>query len=423
MSAVPLSLRLYALATSLAEPAAPALLRGRVRRGKEDEARMGERLGRAARPRPEGPLVWIHGASVGESLSHLPLVERFRRERPEVALLVTSGTRTSAELLARRLPDGVIHQYAPVDAPVAARRFIAHWKPSLAVFVESELWPNLLFAAAEQDTRLALLSARLSQSSMRSWDRLPGAAGAMLVLFDLILAQDEATAAWARRHGGEVAGGLDLKRAAERLPVDAAALTDLRKAIGGRKVVVAASTHPGEEALIAEAVRGLEPAPLLIVIPRHPERGPEVAELLAADGWRVARRAPGQNIARTTAAYVADTLGELGLFYTLADVVILGGSLLPGLAGHNPLEPARFSRAVISGPHFANFAEVYAELVLANAAVVADGPRALHEAAASLLGAPPLARAMGGRALAVAEQGREDFERAWALLQPLVPAR
>jgi 3-deoxy-D-manno-octulosonic-acid transferase len=316
----------------------------------------------------------------------------------------------------------VIHQYAPVDAPAAARRFAAHWRPDLAVFVESELWPNLLFAAAEQGARLALVSARLSQASMRSWDRLPGAAEAMLGLFDLILAQDEATAAWAGRHGGKVAGGLDLKRAAEPLPVDAPALARLKQRIGRRRVVVAASTHPGEEALVAEAVRTLAPAPLLVIVPRHPERGGEIAEGLAAAGWTVARRSEDQRPTATVQAYVADTLGELGLFYALADVVVMGGAFLPGLAGHNPLEPARFGRAVISGPHVANFAEVYAELVAANAARIADGVPALAKALASLVEAPPLARAMGERALAVAEQGREDFERAWTQLAPLVPA-
>ena len=207
------------------------------------------------------------------------------------------------------------------------------------------------------------------------------------------------------------------------MPADEAALAALRKAIGRRKVVVAASTHTGEEALIAEAVRGLEPAALLVVVPRHPERGAEVAQLLNDAGWTVARRSQGEAPAKATTAYVADTLGELGLLYALADVVVLGGSFIDGLAGHNPLEPARFGKPVIAGPHTANFAEVYAELLLANAAITADGAQALRAAIGSLLQAPPLARAMGERALAVAEQGREDFDRAWALLQPLVPPR
>jgi 3-deoxy-D-manno-octulosonic-acid transferase len=257
---------------------------------------------------------------------------------------------------------------------------------------------------------------------MRAWDRLPGAAEAMLALFELILPQDEATSAWVARHNGKVAGGLDLKRAAGPLPVDQTALAELRAAVGERQAVVAASTHPGEETLIAQAVRGIEPAPLLVVAPRHPERGGEVAELLREAGWTTARRSTGEPVTAMTQAYVADTLGELGLFYSLADVVVLGGSFAEGLAGHNPLEPARFAKPVISGTHIANFAEAYAELVEANGARLIDSGPALREAVKSLLDVPPLAHAMGERALAVAEQGRESFDRAWELLQPLAPA-
>lgn len=420
MSGTPLSLRLYALATSLAEPFAPGLLSGRVRRGKEDPDRLNERLGRPALVRPDGPLVWIHGASVGESLSHLPLVERFRRERPDVTVLVTSGTRTSAELLARRLPTGVIHQYAPIDAPGAARRFAAHWRPDLAIFVESELWPNLLFAAKAQGARLALLGARLSDASMKSWDRLPGAAGAMLGLFDLIAPQDARTAEWIERHGVKVAGRLDLKRAAGRLPVDEAALAELRAGVGGRQVVVAASTHEGEGRLITKAVRALTPRPLLIVVPRHPERGAEIADRLHARCWTHARRALGEPLTADVEAYVADTLGELGVFYALADVVVMGGAFVEGMSGHNPLEPARFGRAIVSGPHVASFAEAYGELLQARGVLIANDDAELTTALAALLGEPAVAATLGQNALGVATLGHEAFDRVWAALQPLI---
>src|ERR1700722_9089630 len=208
----PVSLRLYALATGLAEPLAPMLLSNRVRRGKEDAARLGERLGRAGRPRPQGPLVWLHAASVGESVSLLPLIERIRTERPDLAMLVTSGTRTSAELLARRLPEGVIHQYAPVDAPGAVARFLGHWRPGLGLFVESELWPNLILGARHRGVRLALVSARMTEASSKGWARRPNAARAMLSGFEAILAQDDASAARLEGLGGHVAGRLNLKR-------------------------------------------------------------------------------------------------------------------------------------------------------------------------------------------------------------------
>jgi 3-deoxy-D-manno-octulosonic-acid transferase len=172
----PFSLKLYGALTGLAEPLAPGALRGRVRKGKEDPARLGERLGHASAQRPAGRLAWLHGASVGESLSLLPLIEAIQAKRPDVGVLVTSGTRTSADLLGRRLPKGVIHQYLPIDAPGPAQRFIAHWRPDLGVFVESELWPNLLMAAQAGGVKMALLSAKLSDSSFRNWRAMPAAA-------------------------------------------------------------------------------------------------------------------------------------------------------------------------------------------------------------------------------------------------------
>ena len=345
----PLSLQLYAAATGLAEPFAPALLKRRLKRGKEDRYRLDERRGIASFERPVGPVVWLHGASVGESLSHLPLVERFIRERSDVSVLVTSGTVTSAELMARRLPHEAFHQYAPIDTPQAARRFVEHWRPDLAVFVESEIWPNLLFAAKAVDARLALMSARLSQKSTDGWDRLPGAARALFGLFDVITVQDQRTGDWLEGHGAEVMGRLDLKRVAEPLPLARPqALEEMRAAAGRRPILVAASTHDGEEALIADVSADLAPRPLLMVVPRHPERGEAVAQMLRDRGLTVARRAADEPLTPEVDAYVADTLGELGLFYRLADAVVLGGSLVEGLAGHNPLEPARLGKAVVS---------------------------------------------------------------------------
>ena len=422
MSGRPLSLRLYGAGMRLAEPLAPWLLGRRARRGKEDPARLGERLGRAGAPRPEGPLVWIHAVSVGESLSHLPLVERFRAERPDLGLLVTSGTRTSAELLARRLPDGVIHQYAPVDAPGAVARFLDHWRPDLGVLVESELWPNLLQAASARGTRLALVGARISARSASGWARAPAAASALLGLFDVIYAQDLETRAWIESHGVHVAGQLDLKRLAEPLPHDGAALAALKRQIAGRRVLLAASTHPGEEALIADACAGLTPEPLLIVVPRHPERGAEIAAALAGRGLKVARRSEGQPPETEVQAYVADTLGELGLFYRLADVAVLGGSFAPGLTGHNPLEPARLGVAVISGPHHEAFAEVYGELLAKQAMLIAARPGDLAAGVGALMADPKLARALGRRAKAAAEADRQALDAPWARLQRLAPS-
>jgi 3-deoxy-D-manno-octulosonic-acid transferase len=277
----PFSLTLYAALTGLAEPLAPALLRRRAKRGKEDAARLSERLGRASLPRPDGPLIWLHGVSVGESTSLLPLVEALRGRGHN--LLVTSGTRTSAELLARRLPEGVIHQYAPVDTPGAVRRFLAHWRPDTAIQVESELWPNLILGAKAHGTKLALVSARITQASADGWAKAPSAAKTLLQAFDLILPQDAETEARIQGLGARTGPRLNLKNVGSPLPCDDAELAKLHALIGQRKVILAASTHPGEEQIIARAASGLDA--MLIVAPRHPERGAGVATQLSEAGF------------------------------------------------------------------------------------------------------------------------------------------
>lgn len=403
----------YGGVSSLLEVLIPSLLERRARRGKEDRARLGERMGHASEPRPPGPLVWLHGVSVGETTSLLPLVEALRRRRPGLNLLVTSGTVTSAELLARRLPPGVRHQFAPVDTPRAVRRFLDHWRPDAGLFAESELWPNLIRAARKRGVRLALVSARMTEASARRWGRLPGTARDLLSAFDAVLPQDQATADRLAALGARVGPRLNLKLAGDPLPCDEAELGRLRAAVAGRKVALAASTHPGEEALIA----GATPAgALTILAPRHPDRGAELAA-----SFRAPRRAAGD--APTAArVYVADTLGELGLFFRLADVVVMGGGFAAGVGGHNPLEPARLGKAIVTGSDVFNAAEVYAEMFAAGAAVKAADGAALGDILGRLLANAAERRAMGEAALAYAEAQSAALDRALALLDPLLPA-
>ncbi len=350
----PLSLTLYALAARALSPLAPGLLRARARSGREDPARLGERLGHAGLPRPEGHLAWLHGVSVGESLSLLSLIDRLGAERPDALVLVTSGTRASAEVLARRLPAGAIHQYAPVDTPAAVGRFLDHWRPDLGVFVESELWPNLIAGAKRWGTRLALVSGRLSPASARRWARAPGAARAVLGAFDLLLARDQAAAEAFRALGVRIDGVADLKFAAAPLPAVEAELARLAAAIGARPVILGASTHGGEEAAILErfatVTKDRDPRPLLILAPRHERRGAEVEGLAQAAGFTAARRSAGAEPGGVD-VYVADTVGDLGLWYRLAALAVLGGSLVAGVGGHNPLEPARLGCPFVAGPH------------------------------------------------------------------------
>ncbi|WP_454762082.1 3-deoxy-D-manno-octulosonic acid transferase [Caulobacter segnis] len=407
----PGALSLYRAATGLLEPIAPALLAGRARKGKEDPARLAERLGRAEVVRPAGPLVWLHGASVGESLSILPLVERLRAERPEVTVLVTSGTTTSAALLAKRLPAGAIHQYVPVDAPGAARRFMARWKPSLAVFVESELWPNLLLEAKAAGTRLALVSAKLSDRSFASWQRRPDAARQLLSGFDLILAQDARAHERLEALGGKVAGEADLKFGAAPLPSTAG---DVNFA---RPPLLIASTHPGEDEIALDAIAALPDRPPVVLAPRHVERGPAIVELAKARGLTATLRSQSYEAADIL---VADTLGEMGLWFRLAGNSVIAGSLVPDIGGHNPLEAARLDCPAISGPFVENWASAFAGLEAAGG-VVMTSSEGLRDAIAADLADPAAAKARAARARTFVDRRDSEARAGLSRILELVP--
>jgi 3-deoxy-D-manno-octulosonic-acid transferase len=413
----PSALALYRAATGLLEPLAPSLLAGRARKGKEDPARIAERLARAPTTRPDGPLVWLHGASVGESLSILPLVERLRLERPEVAVLVTSGTTTSAVLLAKRLPPGAIHQYLPVDAPGAAKRFIAHWKPSLVVFVESELWPNLLLEAKAAGTRLALVSAKLSDRSFASWRKRPDAARLLLSNFDLILAQDARAHERFEALGGKVAGQADLKFGAAPLPVDEAALA-AERARFPRPPLLIASTHPGEDEIVLDAIAALPNRLPIVLAPRHVERGSTIVALAKARGLSAVLRsqAPGE----PADVVVADTLGEMGLWFRLAETALIAGSLVPDIGGHNPLEAARLDCPTISGPFVDNWASAFAGLDAAGG-VVMTSPEGLRDAIASDLADSAAAKARAARAREFVDTRDAEARAGLSRILELVP--
>lgn len=416
----------YRLLTRLLEPLAPRILDARVKQGKEDAVRVDERLGVSGLARPDGDLVWLHGVSVGETLSLLPVVERFVKARPDLSVLVTSGTMTSADLLAQRLPPGVIHQFAPVDGPHAVASFLDHWRPSLGVFVESELWPNLILAAQARKIPLALVSARITEKTAEGWSRIPASVRRLLDAFALIMPQDDTSAARLRSLGAQVDGQVNLKLSGAPLPHDTAAFTALSAAIGDRPVIVAASTHEGEEIAIVRALDRLAERLCLVIVPRHPARGSEIATTLTRDGYRFALRSRGAAPNGETDIYVADTLGELGLFLRLADVVVMGGSFGSVLGrepwgGHNPLEPARLAKPAVTGPDAANWGAVTADLVAADGLAVVGTPGDLPGVIAPLLAEPSAARAMGERGRRAAAEVGAGLDRLWEALQPLLP--
>lgn len=421
-SALPL-LGLYRGLTTASLPLIQLLLRRRIARGKEDPARIEERRGVASLQRPDGPLVWIHAASIGEAQSVLVLIDRLIRERPALNILMTTGTVTSASLMSERLPKRALHQFVPVDRPAWVRRFLKYWQPDLAVWVESELWPNLLLETAARGVPMVLLNARISADSHTGWQRARGLARRLLSSFSLVLAQDETIAARLRDLGAaNVAISGNLKTAAAPLPATATDLLELQDAIGSRPVWLAASTHDGEEAIVAEAHMSAArkiPGLLSIVAPRHPQRGAEVAAHLKGQGLTVARRSLSEPITDAFDIYLADGTGELGLFYRIAPVAFIGGSLIPH-GGQNMLEAAVLKCAILHGPHIANFEAIAGDLARAGASRQVDNAEALAEAVETLLANPGEATNMADAAAATAAARSDVLDRVATALAPLL---
>jgi len=411
-----LALALYLLWSNRAAGFADNKLRERLAKGKEDAARLDERRGLAGMPRPDGALIWFHAASVGESLALLELIRRLLDEREDLHILVTTGTVTSAQVMQDRLPDRAMHQFVPLDAGPFVRRFLDHWRPDLAIWTESELWPSLIVQTHRRQIPMLLVNARMSKASHDKWRFLRGMARSLLGRFDRALVQDDLTEIYLRRLGMlpsrmEVTG--TLKEGAAALPVHEPDLMAMRSLLSGRPIWLAASTHEGEEekALAAhkQALRA-NPRLLLVLVPRHPERGDAIAEMLETEGWAYTRRATGQEPEADAQVYLADTMGELGLWYRVAPISFVGGSMMP-IGGHNPFEPAALGSAILHGPYVTNFVDIYQRLTEARAARLVGSPEALAEAVNELL-APDLCASMAHAAWEVASSGADVTDRA-----------
>jgi 3-deoxy-D-manno-octulosonic-acid transferase len=395
----------------------------RCRRGKEDLSRLSERFGVAGAARPRGPLVWVHAASVGEAQSVRALAERVLAERAGIELLLTTGTVTSARLLADRLPPRARHQFVPIDVPRSVARFLDHWHPDLAIWIESELWPNLVLEARRRGIPMLLVNGRLSAGAAARWRLLPGLIRPIMRAFSLVLAQDAVQASRFRALGAErVASVGDLKTAALPLAADRAVLGALRGHIGPRPVWLAASTHAGEEETVAAAhvaVARDHPGLLTIIAPRHPARGPAIAAMLPARGLRAARRTAGEPITAESDIYVVDTLGELGVFFRLVDIVFIGGSLVAN-GGHNPFEAARLGAVVLHGPDMTNCAAMAQALDDAGAALLVRDAESLATAVSRLLGDRAECGARGKAAEQVAAGGEDVLAAVLAHLAPFL---
>ncbi|MEL7279012.1 MAG: 3-deoxy-D-manno-octulosonic acid transferase [Pseudomonadota bacterium] len=384
----PLPLRLYGAVSSVVGPLIYPRVARKLRMLGTASDRMEERKGFATLARPKGQLLWCHAASVGESLSVLRLISHLGEQFPDLSFLLTSGTATSAQVLTGRLPPRTQHQFAPVDTPAAVDRFLAHWAPTAAVFVESELWPNMLGRSSAAGIPLALVNARISDRSARNWSRARATARHLMENFRVIHCQDKRTAEHLRSLGlDHAAQGPNLKAMSAPLPVDEGELMRLKAMLQNRPLWVASSTHPGEDDIMLDAhqrVLSQEPGALLILVPRHPERAKAILDHVASRGLRATQRSLGADPSPESPVYLADTLGETGLWYALSKVTCLCGSFTH-VGGHNPFEPAQGGSAIVHGPFYKNFAEVYAAFDATGAALEVNDHKGLAEAVLTLL--------------------------------------
>lgn len=423
---------LYPVYSFLAQWGAPfflkRLLKRRLQQGKEVEGRVQERFGQASRPRPAGPLVWLHGASMGEAAATLSLVDRFLDIYPNIHVLVTSGTTSSAAMLEARLPDRAFHQFLPLDVPRWAAAFLDHWRPDLALFMESEIWPNLLGALDKKRTPVCLVNGALSPRSRDLWKKFPRTARTIFSTFSCILTQGPDTEAFFREmlsNSASVHQTGNLKFAAPLLPDDPGERQLLASEILGRPFWLAASTHPGEEALIAEAHSQLKktyPNLLTLLVPRHPERRTTIVkELETIGGLNLQCRRQGGPLLPATDLYLIDTFGELGILYRLSEIVFLGGSLVP-IGGHNLVEPARLGCALLHGPHMSNQQEMTAFFKAQGATEQVQDASSLAHAVARLLKDPSLRQERAEKALKGAMAQNSVLDRVWSALAPYTSA-
>ena len=416
-----LGLGVYRLAGRLITPFAPAILRRRTDRGKEDPARISERLGVPSAPRPQGPVVWLHAASVGESVSLLPLIARITDGCPGLTPLITTGTVTSAQMMAEQLPVAAIHQYVPADLPGPVARFLDHWQPDLGIWVESELWPNALVGLHQRGIPTLMVNGRMSAKSHGRWWMLRSVAQAVIAPFALTLGQSQIDGDRFTSLGASDVRILgNLKAAAPPLAADPDALAAMEAALGDRPRWLAASTHPGEETMagaIHAALASDHPGLITLIAPRHPNRGPDIAQALAAQGRNVALGSRGDVPGPDTEIFIADSLGQMGLWFRLASAVFVGGSFGDN-GGHNPLEPARLDCALVFGPDMENAQDVADGLVAQGGAVRVADQHWLQEAIGGLLASPQL---MTQRAAAAATYANAQAKVLDAIMDAIAP--
>lgn len=361
-----LSLFAYSIATWALEPASGFILNKRLKAGKERKSRLPERNGKSQITRPDGKLVWMHGASVGETAMLLSIFKHLKKTNPELNALITSQTLTSADMIAAKAGPNIIHQMAPIDGPRAVSQFLDHWKPDSAILAEGEIWPNLILGAHKRHIPINLINARMTIKSLTSWNKRPAAARKLFGSFDFIGAADTPTAkgiSHLLRRPPNTLG--NLKRAIDAPTCDAQELAKWQTTLNDRDCFLAASTHDGEEDLAIKAFQDIQvhtPNALLILAPRHPERANAIAKLLEQSGLSFQQRSIHTDIGCNAPVLLADTIGEMGLWMTLCNAIYLGGAHQTGIGGHNPIEPLKLRKPTFTGPHSFNFSDLMTAL-------------------------------------------------------------
>lgn len=415
------ALSAYRIAGCAAYPMIGPYINWRTSRGKEDKLRRRERYGFAGVPRPEGPLVWIHAASVGETIAVIPLIERVTGVG--LRILLTTGTRTSAQVVEERLGDRVIHQYVPLDLKPAVTRFLDHWQPDLAIVAESEIWPATIMELGKRRIPQILVNGRLSDRSFRSWRKRANLAEALFNNFALVIAQSELDGERFRSLGARpvtVAGNLKID--ADPLPFVAGQHARLLDEISGRPRWAAISTHEGEEAIAGEvhlALKAHHPGFLTIIVPRHPERGDLIATQLEEQGLIVSRCSRRDKITPDTDIMLGDTMGDMGLYLRLTDIAFVGNSMT-GKGGHNPIEPAMLQTVVLSGENVQNFRDPYQRLIDGGGARLIKNTEMLTGAISYLLDNEPTRRQMVNAAMATVDAMRGSLDMTLRALDPFI---
>lgn len=415
------ALRIYWLVTQAARPFLPLFIARRKRAGKEEGQRHQERLALTEMPRPQGPVAWVHAASVGETNAVLPLCTALTERG--FTVLVTTVTTTAAQILSDKASANarILHQYAPFDVPPIVQKFLDHWQPSLAIFAESEIWPMTIKALSERDIPSAIVNGRMSDRSFRRWRQFRSATPSLFGKIDQVLVRGDEDLLRFQELGAErvtITGNLKYDSPAPAIEPDQ--LAGLKRAIAGRPVFLATSTHPGEEEIVLKAHQILcqsFPDLLSIIVPRHPARGATILELVTGLGLRGELRTNTANPTAACQVYIADTMGELGLFYALAQAALIGGSLTP-IGGHNPIEAAQQGCAVLSGPHIFNFREVFGVLEGAEACLMVHDAEEIATAIGRCLSDPIHTKTLAANATRSLDNVGGAVNRSLTALEP-----